>query len=87
VEARQTAKNLLTEEVTTTLDGLPSLAGHERPHWFIHDQLKEVADELLLVSPSVKEYIADLDMKKLTDRMVLVRELVFDFLISMTSSE
>ena len=63
VEARQTAKNLLTEAVTT-LDGLPSLAGHERPHWFIHDQLKEVTDELLLVSPSVKEYIADLDMKK-----------------------
>jgi len=63
VEARQTAKNLLTDAVTQ-LDGLPSLAGHERPHWFINDQLKQVADELLLVSPSVKNYIADLDSKQ-----------------------
>ncbi len=62
-EARRDAKELLNE-VTSLLDGLLPLAGHKRPHWIVNEQLKQTADELLFVSPSVKEYLAGLNTEQ-----------------------
>ena len=58
-EARHEAKELLND-ATSHLEGLLPLAGHARPHWMVNEQLKQVADELLILSPPVKEYLANL---------------------------
>lgn len=57
---RSAAKSLLTEAVEY-LTNLASLSGRERPHWLIKDQLKRTADQMLLLSPSVKNYLRRLE--------------------------
>jgi hypothetical protein len=59
-EARRDAKKLL-DEATSKIENLPSLGGYERPHWFVPQQLKQVADDLLLVPSSVKKYLTTLE--------------------------
>ncbi len=54
--ARQEVKHLLTD-VVELLEELPPLSGRKRPHWFIHDQLQTAADEMLILPPSVKDYL------------------------------
>lgn len=62
-EARRDAKELLND-ATSQLEDLLPLAGDERPHWLVNEQLKQTADNLLVLSPSVKEYLADLETKE-----------------------
>ncbi|WP_411968699.1 hypothetical protein [Haloferax sp. YSSS75] len=57
---RSQAKNLLTDAVEY-LANLESLSGRERPHWLIKDQLKRTTDEMLLLSPPVKNYLRRLE--------------------------
>jgi hypothetical protein len=62
-EARRDAKELLND-ATSQLEELLPLAGDERPHWLVNEQLKQTADNLLVLSPSVKQYLADLETKE-----------------------
>lgn len=62
-EARRDAKELLND-ATSQLEDLLPLAGDERPHWLVNEQLKQTADNLLVLSPSVKQYLADLETKE-----------------------
>ena len=62
-EARRDAKVLLND-ATSQLEDLLPLAGDERPHWLVNEQLKQTADNLLVLSPSVKQYLADLETKE-----------------------
>ena len=62
-EARRDAKGLL-DDATSQLEDLLPLAGHERPHWLVNEQLKQTADNLLILSPSVKRYLADLETRE-----------------------
>jgi hypothetical protein len=59
-EARQQAKELLTD-AATRLDGLKPVGRRSRPHPFINQQLRAVADKLLLLSPPLKEYLRQLE--------------------------
>jgi len=62
-EARRDAKELLND-ATSQLENLLPLAGHERPHWLVNEQLKQTADNLLILSPSVKQYLTDLETRE-----------------------
>lgn len=62
-EARRDAKELLND-ATSQLTDLPPLAGNKRPHWFVNERLKQTADNLLILSPSINQYLTDLETKE-----------------------